>query len=76
MHSIHLHDIHTPKGPNLYLLSSGALACFTLALLTYLIALLGGDGYAAQLGGNVTFFVLVLGVIATGICSVATRPEK
>ncbi len=32
MHSIHLHDAHLPKGPNLFVLSVGEVIWFSIAL--------------------------------------------
>ena len=76
MHSIHLHDVHAPKGPNLFLLSVGALSCFSIALISFVIAyMVGGDGYAAILGGSITLTVLALGVVGSTLCLVMTRPE-
>jgi len=77
MHAIHFHEIHVPKGPNVFFLCVGVLTCFMLALLTYLVAWLGGgQAYADQLGGNVSLAILVAGVLLFAVASLLTRPES
>ncbi|MGZ5785782.1 MAG: hypothetical protein ACXWJM_07660 [Ramlibacter sp.] len=77
MHAIHFHEMHVPKGPNVFFLSVGVLTCFVLALLTYLVAWFGGgQPYADQLGGNISLAILVAGVLVFAAASVLTRPKS
>jgi Na+-transporting methylmalonyl-CoA/oxaloacetate decarboxylase beta subunit len=77
MHAIHFHEIHVPKGPNVFFLCVGVLTCFMLALLTYLVAWFGGgQAYADQLGGNISLAILIAGVLVFAAASVLTRPES
>ena len=66
MRSLNFHDMHMPKGPNLFLVSVGGLACFMLALVVFAVAAFGGgDAYAEQLGGEVTLTVLIVGTVVS-----------
>jgi hypothetical protein len=77
MRSIHLHDIHVPKGPNLWFVSAGAVVCFGIALITFVISWLGGgDPYAESLGGGLTLGILVAGLLASIACAVITKPKE
>jgi hypothetical protein len=77
MHAIHFHEMHVPKGPNVFFLSVGVLTCFMLALFTYLVAWFGGgQAYADQLGGDISLAILIAGVLVFAAASVLTRPES
>lgn len=76
MTSFHLSDLHVPKGPNLFVLAEGALACFGIALVAFLISwFVGGAGYKALLGGNVTLAVLIAGLVISAIFALIEKPK-
>jgi len=77
MHSIHLHDVHLPKGPNLFILSVGEVVCFSIALFFFLLSwAVGGDDFKASIGGNVSLAGLMVGLAVGAILCAITRPEK
>jgi hypothetical protein len=77
MHSIHLRDIHTPKGPNLFLIAVGGIVCFSIALFFFLASWLGGgDNYEGLIGGNGALGVLLGGVVLSAVLAAVTRPHK
>ncbi len=77
MHSIHLHDFHMPKGPNLFALSVGEVVWFAIAVVFFLISwMVGGSDFAASIGGTTSLAALVLGLMLGGILCRLTRPGK
>lgn len=77
MTSFHLSDLHVPKGPNLFVLAEGAVACFGIALLAFVISwLVGGAGYKALLGGNVTLAILIAGMVISTIFALIEKPKN
>lgn len=77
MRSLNFHEMHVPKGPNLFFLCVGAFACFVLALAIFAVAAFGGGpAFAAQLGGDVALAVLIVGTVVFAVCAFITRPEE
>lgn len=77
MTSFHLSDLHVPKGPNLFVLAQGAAVCFGIALLAFLISwFVGGAGYKALLGGNVTLAILIAGMVISAIFALIEKPKN
>jgi hypothetical protein len=77
MHSIHLQDVHMPKGPNLFALSVGEVVWFSIAVIFFLISwMVGGDDFAASIGGISSLVVLLLGLVVGAILCGVTKPEK
>lgn len=55
MHSINLHDVHFPKDPNLFALSVGEVAWFSIAFFFFLPSwIVGGDEFMNSIGGRVS----------------------
>jgi hypothetical protein len=76
MHSIHLHDVHLPKGPNLFALSVGEVVWFALAIAFFLISwMVGGDDFEASIGGHVGLAGLFVGLVIGAIMCAVTRPK-
>ena len=77
MHSIHLHDVHMPKGPNLFALSVGEVVWFSMAIFFFLLCwMVGGDDFEASIGGNVGLASLVVGLVVGAVLCAITKPEK
>jgi hypothetical protein len=77
MHSIHLHDMHFPKGPNLFALSVGDVVWFSLAIIFFMVSwLVGGDDFKASIGGNLGLAALALGLIVGVLMCAMTKPQK
>jgi hypothetical protein len=77
MRSIHLHDVHAPKGPDLFAFSVDGIVCFSIALFSFLVSwAVGGDGFKANIGGNVALGVLVGGLVLSAVLAAVTKPEK
>ena len=77
MHSIHLHDVHFPKGPNLFALSVGEVVWFSIALFFFLLSwIVGGDGFKDSIGGNIGLAGLIAGLAVGAILCAITKPEK
>jgi hypothetical protein len=77
MHSIHLHDVHIPKGPNLFALSVGEVIWFSLATFFFLLSwFVGGDDFRDSIGGNVGLAVMLAGLVIGAIMCAVTKPEK
>ena len=77
MSSIHLHDVHFPKGPNLFALSVGDVVWFSIAIFFFLLSwMVGGDAFEQSIGGNIGLTGLVVGLVAGAILCAATRPRK
>jgi hypothetical protein len=73
MHSIHLHDAHLPKGPNLFVLSVGEVIWFSIALFFFFVSwIVGGDEFKDSIGGNIGLAGLAIGAI---LCAI-TKPNK
>jgi len=76
MSSFHLNDLHVPKGPNLFVAAKGAVACFAIALVAFVISwLVGGAEYKVLLGGNVTLVVLIAGLVISEILVLIEKPK-
>lgn len=77
MHSIHMHDVHVPKGPNLFALSVGDVVWFSMAIIFFLLSwMVGGDDFKASIGGNTGLAVLLAGLVVGAILCAVTKPEK
>lgn len=77
MHSIHLHDVHMPKGPNLFALSVGEVVWFSIAVFFFLISwMVGGDDFVASIGGSTSLAALMAGLVVGAILCNLTKPEK
>jgi len=77
MHSIHLHDVHVPKGPNIFALSVGEVVGFSIAILFFLISwMVGGDDFKASIGGNAGLAVLIAGLAIGAILCAMTKPKN
>ncbi|MDR3481979.1 MAG: hypothetical protein P4L91_14845 [Burkholderiaceae bacterium] len=77
MHMIHLKDVHVPKGPNLFALSLGELACCGIALLFFVVSwAVGGSENMENLGGSITLALLLAGMAIGILLSVFTRPRN
>lgn len=77
MHSIHLHDVHAPKGPNLFAFSIDGIVCFSIALFFFLVSwAVGGNEFKATIGGDVALGVLVGGLVMSAVVAAVTKPEK
>lgn len=70
------HGVHIPKGPNLFALSVGAVVCFALALIAYAISWMGGQSFIDDMGGNVTFVILMLGLLGSAFVAFMERPKS
>ena len=77
MHSIHLHDVHLPKGPNLFALSVGEVVWFSIAIFFFLLSwMVGGDDFEASIGGTVGLELLAAGLVVGAILCAITKPTK
>ena len=77
MNSIRLHDVHFPKGPNLFALSVGEVFWCSIAILFFLISwAVGGDDFEASIGGNIGLVGLVVGLVVGAFLCAITKPEK
>lgn len=77
MHSINLHDVHFPKGPNLFALSVGVVVCFSIALFFFLLSwIVGGDDFKDSIGGNLALTGSVAGLAVGAILCAITRPNE
>lgn len=77
MHSVHLHDVHLPKGPNLFVLSVGEVICFSIALFFFVVSwLVGGDEFKESIGGNIGLAGLLAGLAIGAILCGITKPNK
>ena len=77
MHSIHLPDVHVPKGPNLWLLSASATAFFLISMVLFLmLSFAVGDGFRESMGGDVGFGILIGGLIVSTIFAIVEKPGK
>ncbi len=77
MHSVHLHDVHLPKGPNLFALSVGEVVWFSIAIFFFLLSwMVGGDDFEASIGGNMGLAGLAAGLIVGAILCAITKPRS
>jgi hypothetical protein len=68
MHSIHLHDMHVPKGPNLWLTAVSAVYVFSISLALFLIfSFMGGSGFADSMGGDLGLWFLLAGLLVSAV---------
>lgn len=77
MHSIHLHDVHVPKGSNLFAMSVGEVIWFSISLSFFLVSwALGGEEFKNSLGGNLILAALLAGLVMGVILCRITKPNK
>jgi hypothetical protein len=77
MHSIHLHDAHIPKDPNLFALSVGELVWVSIAFFFFVVSwAIGGDEFKDSIGGNIGLAVLLLGLAIGAVLCFITKPNK
>lgn len=77
MRSIHLHDMHVPKGPNLWLASISGVVVFSVSLALYLIlSLMSGDGFRDSMGGNAGLAFLIVGLVLSVVFAILEREES
>ena len=77
MRSIHIHDVHIPKGPNLFALSVGEVVWFSIAIFFFLLSwFVGGNDFEASIGGNVGLAGLVTGLVIGAVLCAVTKPDK
>jgi hypothetical protein len=77
MHSIKLHDVHIPKGPNLFALSVGEVVWFSIAIIFFVISwMVGGDDFVASIGGNMGLAALLAGLAIGAVLCAVTRPKS
>jgi hypothetical protein len=68
MHSIHLHDLHVPRGPNLWFIAISAVYIFSISLALFLIfSLMGGPGFSESMGGDVGLWFLLAGLLVSAV---------
>lgn len=76
MHTIHLHDLHMPRGPNLWLAAISAVYIFSVALVLFLVfTLLGGAGFAESMGGNAGLAFLIIGLLVSALLAFIEKPK-
>jgi hypothetical protein len=77
MHSIHLHDVHLSRSPNLFALSVGEVIWFSIALFFFFVSwLVGGDEFKDSIGGNIGLAGLLTGLAIGAILCGITKPNK
>ena len=77
MHSIRMHDVHIPKGPNLFALSVVEVFWFSIAIFFFLLSwMVGGDDFENSIGGSISLTTLVAGLVIGAILCAVTKPEK
>jgi hypothetical protein len=68
MHSIHLRDMHVPKGPNLWLTAMSAVYIFAVSLVLFLIfSMMGGTEFTESMGGDKGLWFLIGGLLVSVI---------
>lgn len=76
MNHIHLHGIHVPRGPNLWLAAISAVVIFSISLLLFLaFALMGGTGFSESMGGDAGLTFLIIGLIASVSIALIEKPK-
>ena len=71
MQSIHLPDVHVPKGPNLRLTAMAALCMFAISLVLFLVfSMMGGAGFAESMGGSAGLWFLIGGLFVSVVFTV------
>jgi hypothetical protein len=77
MHSIHLDDIHVPKGPNLWLSAVSAVYFFSISLTFFvLFSLMGGEEFAESMGGNIGLWFLIGGLVTSVVFAILEKQPK
>lgn len=77
MRSIHLHDIHVPKGPNLWITAISAVFIFLVSLALFLIFSLGGGSeFKESMGGNVGLWFLIGGLVVSVVFAIIERQKS
>ena len=68
MHSIQLHDIHVPKGPNLWFVATSGVYIFSVSLALFLIfSFMGGPAFTESMGGDVGLWFLIGGLLISAV---------
>ena len=76
MHSIHLADVHVPKGPNLWLTAISAVYIFSISLALFLIfSFMGGDEFAESMGGNAGLGFLLAGLAVSAVFAIIEKQK-
>jgi hypothetical protein len=76
MRSIHLKDLHVPKGPTLFAFSVAEAAICCVAFLVFLVCWsFGGTGVVDLIGGSVGLAMLFAGIVIGIVAGALTRPE-
>jgi hypothetical protein len=66
MQSIHLRDVHVPRGPNLRLTAIAALCVFAISLVLFLVfSMMGGEEFAQSMGGDAGLWFLIGGLFVS-----------
>ena len=77
MHTIHLRDIHVPKGPNLWLTAMSVVFIFSVSLVLFLIfSLLGGSEFRQSMGGTAGFWFLIGGLVVSAVLAIIERQKS
>ena len=77
MRSIHLHDIHVPKGPNLWITAISTVFIFLVSLALFLIFSLGGGSeFKESMGGNVGLWFLIGGLVVSVVFAIIERQKS
>ena len=76
MHSIHLKDLHAPRGPNVFAFSIAEVVWCALALIFFLVSwAVGGDEFKESIGGAYTLVVLLAGILIGAVFGALCRPN-
>jgi hypothetical protein len=77
MHSIHLRDLHVPKGPNLWLTAMGAVYIFAISLALFLIfSLMGGEEFSESMGGTAGLWFLIGGLFVSAVLAFIEKQKN
>lgn len=77
MHSIHLRDMHVPRGPNMRLAAISAVFIFSVSLALFLIlSFLSGDGFRDSMGGDVGLAFLIVGLVLSIVFAIVERKNS
>jgi hypothetical protein len=68
--------IRVPKSHNLFLISIGGIVGFGMSLFFYSFSWLGGDHFVDLLGGDLTLYILVGGLVASVAATFVTCPPE
>jgi len=71
MQSIHLRDVHVPRGPNLQLTAVAALCMFAISLVLFLVfSMMGGEEFAKSMGGDAGLWFLIGGLFVSAVFTI------